>query len=89
MGQHVEQTLAPQGWSKYLLYLIAGIIPLVGLVLGIIYLLKPDKPCKIFGVICLILGICFWPIGILLITLGMGIFFAGGSSVAPFIYSLF
>ncbi|MFH1538468.1 MAG: DUF5989 family protein [bacterium] len=86
---HLRQTQAPQGWSKILLYLISGFIPIVGLVLCIVYLLKPDRPSKMFGVTCLIFGLCLWPIGLFGTSLVALVFFGSSSAVAPFIYTLF
>jgi hypothetical protein len=67
-----EQPQAPQGWSKTLLYMLSGIIPIVGLALGIVYLLKSDGYCKKFGALCLAWGICFWPIVILVFSYMIG-----------------
>lgn len=48
---------APQGGARIGLYIVSFLIGLVGIILGIIYLIKPDKDSKKFGMICLILGI--------------------------------
>ncbi len=44
---------APIGWAKYILYLLSAVIPVVGIVLGIIYLMKQDRNSKLFGITCL------------------------------------
>ncbi len=42
---------------KWLFYILSFVIWPVGIILGIIYMRKPDAECKSFGKLCLILGI--------------------------------
>jgi hypothetical protein len=42
---------------KWLFYILSFVIWPVGIILGIIYMRKPDPDCKSFGKLCLILGI--------------------------------
>jgi hypothetical protein len=42
---------------KWLFYILSFVIWPVGIILGIIYMRKPDLECKSFGKMCLILGI--------------------------------
>ncbi len=42
---------------KVLWYIISFIIPILGIILGIVYLRKPEPEVKSFGKTCLILGI--------------------------------
>lgn len=61
--QSTEQP-KPQGPQQppnptWLFYILSAIIPLVGIILGIIYMTKDGEEVKKFGKICLTLGIIF------------------------------
>jgi bacteriorhodopsin len=60
---------------KWLFYIISIIIGIVGIILGIIYMRKPDPDCKSFGKMCLILGIIncvLWCLCWLIFAVGCG-----------------
>lgn len=44
---------------RWLFYLLSFIIPIAGIVLGIIYLTKDDPECKRFGRNCIIAALLF------------------------------
>ncbi|OGS41486.1 MAG: hypothetical protein A3K67_04080 [Euryarchaeota archaeon RBG_16_62_10] len=48
---------------KILLYIVSFIIPLVGLIVGIIYYTKPEPEYKEVGKICLIIALLAWVVG--------------------------
>ncbi|MBU1118451.1 hypothetical protein KKH43_01045 [Patescibacteria group bacterium] len=55
---------APQGPAKppnptWLFYILSAVIPLVGIILGIVYMTKEGEEVKKFGKICLTVGIIF------------------------------
>lgn len=50
-----EKPLEP----KWLFYIISFIIPIAGLIIGIIYLTKDDPECKAFGKNCIIAAVLF------------------------------
>ncbi|UCE28253.1 MAG: hypothetical protein JSW52_05775 [Candidatus Coatesbacteria bacterium] len=50
-----EKPLEP----KWLFYIISFIIPIAGLIIGIIYLTKDDPECKAFGRNCIIAAVLF------------------------------
>jgi CHASE2 domain-containing sensor protein len=52
-GTSLDKPLEP----KWLFYILSFIIWPVGIILGILYMRKPDPDCKAFGKMCLILGI--------------------------------
>jgi hypothetical protein len=45
------------GCLKFILYLVSFFIPLGGLIIGVIFLSRPDPESKSLGQTCLILGI--------------------------------
>lgn len=60
---------------KWLFYILSFIIAPVGIILGIIYMIKPDPDCKSFGKMCLILGIIsivLWCLCWLILIVGCG-----------------
>jgi hypothetical protein len=42
---------------EWLFYVLSFFIPLLGIILGAIYMSKPAQTCKSFGQVCLALGI--------------------------------
>jgi hypothetical protein len=42
---------------EWLFYVLSFFIPILGIILGIIYMNKPERACKSFGQVCLALGI--------------------------------
>lgn len=42
---------------RWLFYVISFIIPLAGIIIGVIYLTKPDPECKTFGRNCIIAAV--------------------------------
>jgi hypothetical protein len=42
---------------EWLFYVLSFFIPLLGIILGVIYMSKPVQACKSFGRVCLVLGI--------------------------------
>jgi hypothetical protein len=51
-----ERDDKPPG-PEWLFYVFSFFIPVLGIVLGIIYMSKPERACKSFGQVCLALGI--------------------------------
>lgn len=47
---------APEGGLRIALYILSFVIPLVGIIVGIIYFTKDDPDAKAFGKLCLILA---------------------------------
>jgi hypothetical protein len=45
---------------KWLFYIISFLIPLAGIIIGAIYMGKPDPECKRFGKNCLIAAIAYF-----------------------------
>ncbi len=69
---------APQGWSRHILYFVSFFIPVVGLILGIIYLVKDGRDCTVFGIQSLIaglLGIFFFKQSVISVFSLAGIFY--------------
>lgn len=62
MGPAQTQARISDG-MKILLYIVSFIIPLVGLIVGIIYYTKPEPEYKEVGKICLIIALVAWVIG--------------------------
>ena len=56
---------SPQGGARILLYIISFFVPIIGIVVGAIYLAKPSQDAHEFGVKCLIISIL--PIVVLII----------------------
>lgn len=50
-----EEPLEP----RWLFYLISFIVPIAGIVIGVIYLTKDDPECKAFGKNCIIAAVLF------------------------------
>ena len=48
---------SPQGGARLLLYIISLLIPLIGIIIGVIYLTKSSQDVHDVGVRCLIIGI--------------------------------
>jgi hypothetical protein len=71
------------GCLKLILYLISFFIPLGGLIIGVIFLSRPDRESKSLGQTCLILGI----ISILLSCCLGTIFGLAPAFLLPFIES--
>jgi hypothetical protein len=42
---------------EWLFYVLSFFIPLLGIILGVLYMSKPVQVCKSFGQVCLALGI--------------------------------
>jgi hypothetical protein len=63
--QYPPQYYGPQysGCLKFVLYALSFFIPLVGIILGIVYMSKPDPESKSLGKICLIISIVVIVIG--------------------------
>ncbi len=55
--QHVYYGSQYSGCLKFVLYAISFLIPLAGLIVGVIFLSRPDPESKSLGQTCLILGI--------------------------------
>jgi len=77
---------APQGGVRVLLYIVSFLIPLVGIILGIVYMVKPDQDSKKFGKMCLILGIVSIVIGIVLAIVVNAVVFTAVTSTVPYYY---
>lgn len=45
------------GCLKFFLYVVSLMVPLVGVIVGLIYISRPDPESKKLGQVCLILGI--------------------------------
>jgi hypothetical protein len=45
---------------KWLFYIISFLVPLAGIIIGAIYMGKPDPECKRFGKNCLIAAIAYF-----------------------------
>ena len=50
---------APQGGMRYLLWAVSFFIPVVGFIIGIVYLQRPDPDSQRFARTSLILAVCF------------------------------
>ncbi len=57
---------------KTLLYIISFLIPIAGVIFGVIYLGKPEPWHKEFGKTCLQLALLSFVVGIVLVFLSMG-----------------
>jgi hypothetical protein len=76
-GTSLDKPLEP----KWLFYILSFIIWPVGIILGIIYMKKPDPDCKAFGKMCLILGLILGIIEVFLcLCWVIGIVGCGGMS---------
>jgi len=74
---------------RWLFYVLSFVIPLLGIILGIIYLKKPEADAKTFGKTCLILGLVAGaPIVLLCVCWIISAFFTGGMSVIGGLLSL-
>lgn len=58
--RRIEEEQAPQGAARIILYLVSFFIPIIGIILGIIYYIKPSKETKKFGRNCVLIGL--WPL---------------------------
>ena len=65
-----------EGGIKTLLYIVSFIFPIAGVILGVIYIGKPEPWHKEFGKTCLQLALLSFVIGIFLFFLSMGAMFA-------------
>ena len=65
---------SPQGGARILLYIISLFIPIIGIIVGVIYLMKPSQDAHNFGVGCLIISILPIVLIILVLVLSAGIF---------------
>lgn len=77
---------SPQGGVRVLLYIVSFIIPLVGIILGIIYMVKPDADSKKFGKMCLILAIIAIVVGIVMGIVINALVFTAVTSTIPYYY---
>ncbi len=77
---------APQGGVRVLLYIVSFIIPLVGIILGIVYMVKPDQDSKKFGKMCLILGIISIILGIVMVVVINAMVFTAVTTTVPYYY---
>ena len=73
--------------KRALLYGLSCLIPIVGIVLGVVYLTKAEAQYKRMGLVCLLAALVFWPsiYGVLFLL----VILTGGSAIAPFLYTLF
>ena len=79
----------PVGAKKVLLYIVSSLVPLFGIVLGIIYIMKNEKSCNRFGITCLLLGVVLLPVIQIVVILGVLFALTAGDGIAPFVYTLF
>ncbi len=86
MQQQPMEKPAPQGGARIGLYILSFIIGIVGIILGIIYLIKPDKDAKKFGMICLILGILGPIIWVVIWWIVAATIFTAAVSTVPYYY---
>ncbi|MBN1956261.1 MAG: hypothetical protein JW900_14610 [Anaerolineae bacterium] len=56
-AQHIYYGSQYSGCLKFLLYVVSFAIPLVGLILGLVYMSRPDPESKRLGQTCLIISI--------------------------------
>jgi uncharacterized membrane protein HdeD (DUF308 family) len=56
MPGQAAQPMMSEG-MKVLLYIISFLFSIVGIIIGIVYMTKPDRESKEFGQMCLILGL--------------------------------
>ncbi|RLC43272.1 MAG: hypothetical protein DRH49_01755 [Candidatus Coatesbacteria bacterium] len=71
---------------KWLMYLISFLVPLVGIILGIIYLTKPEEENKHFGKRCLMWAIIAIALFIVLWIIYAVVFFSWFATNAPVTY---
>ena len=57
---------------RWLLYLLSFVVPLVGIILGAIFLSKQDPDCRLFGKNCLICGLALPVAGFVIACLLIG-----------------
>lgn len=74
---------------KWLFYIISFLIPIAGIIIGAIYMSKPDPDCKQFGKNCLIAAIAYFVVicicvilYILIYVVIFGMIFAGAAAGA-------
>ena len=82
-GYYGPPQYGPQysGCLKFFLYAVSFFIPLVGLILGLVYISRPDYESKRLGQACLILGIVSF-----LISCCVGVLFSlGFFGLVPFL----
>lgn len=63
----------PEGGMKILLYILSFLIPLAGIIIGIIFFTKDTQPEKQFGKMCIILAV----VSIVVMCLCICIFYGG------------
>lgn len=63
----LPETQAPTGGVQIFLYLIAFFIPIIGIIIGIIYITRPNKDAQNIGMGCLVLSIISAIMGIILV----------------------
>ncbi len=60
MQQPPSQAPAPEGGTKILLLIVSFIIPVAGIIIGVIYLQRPDPASQQFGKQALIAALSFF-----------------------------
>lgn len=69
------------GCLKFVLYAISFFIPLAGLIIGVIFLSRPDPESKSLGQTCLIVGIISFVLSCCLVM----VFGIGPAFIIPFL----
>jgi hypothetical protein len=66
---------------KWLFYVISFLIPIAGIIIGAIYMSKPDLECKQFGKNCLIAAIAYFVVICICIILYLLFYFVLFASI--------